>query len=131
MDWPPCLDASTPLLRFGSGSIPPDSTASIAVHAATFWRSCSGSILSSVSSGVWWIVEIARAVLAERDPRRAGLDRRLDIGAVGFALVVLDDAERGERGGQLARESPDRSSISCELKRHTRSAPKSLSPAMA
>ena len=36
------------------GSIPPDKIASIVVHAATFCRSCAGSILSSVSSGVWW-----------------------------------------------------------------------------
>jgi hypothetical protein len=42
------------LAGFGSGSTGPASTPSIAVHAATFWRSASGSILSSVSSGVWW-----------------------------------------------------------------------------
>ena len=47
------LDAQRLCRRFGSGSIPPDSIASTAVHAATFWRSCAGSILSSVSSGVW------------------------------------------------------------------------------
>src|SRR6187399_2968899 len=50
----PSFDDQRRERRFGSGSIGPASTASIAVQAATFCRSASGSTLSSVSSGVWW-----------------------------------------------------------------------------
>ena len=47
-------------------------------------------------------VEIAGSVLVERNPRRAGLDRRLDVGTVRIALVVLGDTERSECGGSCA-----------------------------
>src|SRR5207253_9289442 len=47
-------------------------------------------------------VEVTNAVLVERDPRRAGLDRLLDVGAVGLALVVLGDAQRRQGRGKLS-----------------------------
>ena len=47
------------------------------------------------------VVEVARAVLIERDPWRTGVDRRSDVGAIGVALVVLGDAEWCEGRGKL------------------------------
>src|SRR6476469_3419902 len=47
-------------------------------------------------------VEIPDAVLVQGNPGSPSRDRRIDVGSVGFALVVLGYAERRQCGGQLS-----------------------------
>src|SRR5690348_14268459 len=96
----PCSGSSTPLLLFRSRL---DSARQDGEHCGP----C-GDVLAQLRRvdlverivGRVVPVEIARAVLVERNPRRTGADGRFDIGAVSVALVVLGDAEGCERSRQ-------------------------------